>query len=336
MINYLLLPARFIICVIVGLTMTQTFAKWEKVTHLKQQYIKASQIPKYYKEYDFKKTVGRGGKLVLTAANKKTVMEFAVSSQEVFLNGIKFHFSYPVIYKDGSYLISQVDLSKLLHPILRPSLINKERPFRTVILDPGHGGKDSGTVNDYGFEKTYTLSLAKKIKQRLESKGFLVALTRYSDKYLSLQERVDIANQFKDAIFVSLHFNAGGAGHAQGIETFTLSPPGVTHYGRGLKASDFRERQGNSKDTANIALATAIHGRVIRATKARDRGIRRARYTVLSGVKHPALLFEGGFMSNQREALLINNDEYLNLLSQAIYEGVILYKTATEKGMGNR
>jgi len=298
-------------------------SSWESVIHLGQKYINAAQIPKFYHEYGFTKSVS-GNRIRFTAKNKKTIVDFIVGSQEVFLNGLKFHFSYPVVVKSGKTLISQIDLVKLID-------ISNSNVVKTVIIDPGHGGYEPGTVNRYGQEKEFTWKLAQKLRAKLVRKGFKVAFTRNGDHYVSLNDRVKIANQYSDAIFVSLHFNAGGAGRAYGIETFTLSPAGVAHYGRGLKASDLKTRTGNAQDSSNIALATAIHGRAIRNLKARDRGIRRARFNVITGVRHPGVLFEGGFMSHYKEGAKIAKDAYLDHIAQALFEGIVLYKTATEK-----
>ena len=312
----------------------QTAARggWNTVIHLKQPYVDASQIPKYYRELGFKTSRPAYNKIRYTSANRKIIIDFTIGSQEVYLNGIKFHFSYPVVVKSGKTLISQIDLVKLINPILRPTKINNGSSLRTVIIDPGHGGYEPGTVNGYGKEKDFTLRLAQKLKKRLERRGLKVVYTRQGDEYVSLNERVRRANTYTNAVFVSLHFNAGGAGRAWGVETFTLSPAGVAHYGRGLRASDLKTRTGNAQDSSNIALATAIHGRVIRKLEARDRGVRRARFNVITGVKHPGVLFEGGFMSHYKEGRLIANDTYLEKMAQAIYEGIVSYKIATEKG----
>ncbi|MCX6845014.1 MAG: N-acetylmuramoyl-L-alanine amidase [Verrucomicrobia bacterium] len=164
----------------------------------------------------------------------------------------------------------------------------------------------------------------------LEKRGFKVVMTRESDRYLSLQERVDVANaRTEGALFLSIHFNSGGS-EARGIETFTLSPAGVSHYGRDTIASDYTERAGNEHDSANVALATAVHGSVLRrlGTNTFDRGIKRARFSVLSGVKHPAILFEGGFMSHQREARLIQNEKYQKAIAVGIVDAIAKYRSA--------
>jgi N-acetylmuramoyl-L-alanine amidase len=202
-----------------------------------------------------------------------------------------------------------------------------------VIIDPGHGGKDPGATNVLGTEATYNLALANRVKALLEKSGFKVVLTRKSDQYLSLQERVEAANAVKDeALFISLHFNSGGR-DARGIETFTLSPPGVAHYGSNVKSSDAQVRRGNEHDSANIALATAIHGSILRrlGTNTFDRGIKRARFSVLSGVSHPAILFEGGFMSHPTEARMIANEKYQVALANGISDAVLRYRNAVTR-----
>lgn len=310
--------------------------KWKTVIHLDQKYIQSSQIPDFYSEYKFQKKATKGGRVRYESQSRKVKIDFIIGSQEVFLNDVKFHFSYPVVYKNGKVLVSQIDLVKLLHPLLRPSTVPYDRMLTTIIIDPGHGGKDTGTVNNYGQEKNYTLDLARKLKTLLENLNFTVILTRTDDYHTTLLTRVEIANSYENAIFISLHFNAGGAGRASGIETFSLSPLGVAHYGKDLKKSDFQEKAGNQQDTLNIALAAAVHGRTTRSLEAKDRGTRRARYTVLSGVKHPAILFEGGFMSHRLDAIKINNDSYLDAMARALFNGIVVYKNAMEGRTANR
>jgi N-acetylmuramoyl-L-alanine amidase len=144
---------------------------------------------------------------------------------------------------------------------------------------------------------------------------------------------VDVANNVKEnAIFISIHHNSGGQA-ARGIETFTLSPVGVAHYGRGMNESDLQERTGNSHDSANVALATAIHGRLMQGLKENtfDRGIKRARFSVLTGVRHPAVLVECGFMTHPYEARLINDQKYRNAVINGIVDAVDRYRRAVTK-----
>jgi len=304
-------------------------AGWETVRYNGNDYVTLRSIKSFYRFDTMKRA---GNKVVLE--NKVVEMRLTVGGQEVWMNNVKFVFSFPVVARSGRYLVSRIDLAKMIDPVLRPKYIRPARPISTIIIDPGHGGKDPGTVNRYGNEKDYNLQVARKLKAELEKlRVFKVVMTRDTDKYLTLSQRVAIANKYSNALFISIHFNSGGrrGGAAEGIETFTLSPVGVAHYGRGLKSSDFEARTGNSQDSANVALATAVHSNVLLMSGRPDRGIRRARYSVLTGVKHPAVLLEGGFMSHHFESRLINNDAYQTTLAKAMAKAVVKYKVATER-----
>src|SRR5690606_14214165 len=125
----------------------------------------------------------------------------------------------------------------------------------TVVLDPGHGGHDRGAQCVYGAEKMFTLDLALRAKKMLEAQGFRVVMTRTSDVFIPLEERVKIGNRYPDAIFVSIHFNSSSNRAATGLETFTLAPRGVPSMGAdGPMPSDFVQFPGNTRDAENIAL----------------------------------------------------------------------------------
>lgn len=290
-----------------------------------KDYLSIQDIQRFY---NFTRLTHTGNKVVM--GNAKVEMKLTVGEHECLMNNLKFVFSDPVIAQPGGVFVSRLDLAKLIDPVLRPSYIKSAGTFQTVIIDAGHGGKDPGATNPYGTESQYNLRLAGKLKSQLEAKGFKVVMIRETDRYYSLQERVDIANRItQNAIFISLHFNSGGR-DARGIETFTLSPPGVSHYGSDPKASDALARAGNQHDSANIALATAVHGSVLHrlGKNTFDRGIKRARFSVLSGIRHPAILFEGGFMSHPYDSRLIASEAYQTALSTGIIDAIIRYRFA--------
>lgn len=299
-------------------------------------------VESFKQAYGFNKTDRKGNSVVLQMVDKagvvKIQMKLQIGSQECLLNNVKFIFTHAVEAGGSLGMVSGMDLAKLIDPVLRPNFIQNAGNFTTVILDAGHGGKDPGATNPLGTEANYNLALANRVKPLLEKRGFKVVMTRTSDRFYSLQERVDIANAVaQDSIFISIHFNSGGR-DARGIETFTLSPPGVAHYGSGLKSSDTVARRGNQHDSANIALATAVHGSVLRrlGTNTFDRGIKRARFSVLSGVRHPAILFEGGFMSHPYEAKLIAHDKYQAALAAGIEDAIVRYRVAVTKRVAGR
>ncbi len=303
-------------------------AGWDVIQIGGRDYVSVESLKKFY---SFTKLTRTGNSVVLE--NSKVEMKLKVGGNECLMNNVKFVFSNSVATSGNKVYVSRIDLAKLIDPVLRPNFIKNAGDFRTVILDAGHGGKDPGATNTLGTEANYNVRLAARLKGLLEAKGFKVKMIRDTDRYYSLQERVNIANSVKEnAIFLSLHFNSGGTrgSSARGIETFTLSPPGVSHYGSGLKASDAVAKTGNEHDSANIAFATALHGSVLRrlGENTLDRGIKRARFSVLSGVKHPAVLFEGGFMSHPYEARLIANDSYQKAIAAGMVDAIARYRYA--------
>ncbi len=308
--------------------------EWNEKSHKGKKYVPIKKIKEFY---DFKVMKHSGRKIIITKPGKGGMkLEFHAGGQQVLMNGVKFIFSNAIVLLNGSYHVSNTDLVKVIHPILRPDQIRSAKAFDTVVIDPGHGGKDAGAVNSLGTEAGYNLKVARMLKANLLKKGFKVIMTRDSDRFLTLKQRVEIANRHKNAIFISIHFNAVGRGssRARGIETFTLSPIGVAHYGRSLKASDYEARRGNYQDSANIALATAVHWGTIVTLKERgmavpDRGIRRARYSVLTSVNHPAILFEGGFLSHPTERRLIHSRAYQQTLAKSMAEAIAFYRKAT-------
>jgi N-acetylmuramoyl-L-alanine amidase len=302
-----------------------TSAGWDIAKIEGRDYVSVDSMKRFY---NFTKLTRTGSAVVLE--NQKIEMKLRIGGNECLMNGVKFVFTHAVTAVGDKAYVSRMDLAKLIDPVLRPNFIKNAADFRTVILDAGHGGKDPGATNSLGTEAGYNLKVANRTKSLLEAKGFKVVMTRSSDRYLSLQERVDLANAIREnAVFVSIHFNSGGR-EARGIETFTLSPPGVSHYGRGLIAADSQARAGNEHDSANIALATSVHGSLLRRLQKNtfDRGIKRARFSVLSGVRHPAILLEGGFMTHPYEARLIQNEAYQNTIASGIVDAISKYRFA--------
>ncbi|MGL5019746.1 MAG: N-acetylmuramoyl-L-alanine amidase family protein, partial [Luteolibacter sp.] len=212
---------------------------WEITKIEGREYVSVDSIKKFY---NFSKLSRVGRSVVLE--NPKVEMSLKIGGNECLMNNVKFIFSHEIATVGDKIYVSRIDLAKLIDPVLRPNFIQNAGDFRTVILDPGHGGKDPGATNPYGTEALYNLKIAGMVKGQLEAKGFKVLMTRQSNVYLSLQERVNFANAIKEnAIYISIHFNSGGSA-ARGVETFTLSPPGVPHYDANFKPADLQTRAG--------------------------------------------------------------------------------------------
>lgn len=330
----------------VGIAPASFAQQWETRQINGREYVAVDSLKQFY-GFDTVKKTGKQvllDKVVMTKGKdgkpvkQGVLVKLQTGSYECLMNGVKFVFSHQVEDQAGRAWISRIDLTKLVDPVLRPSYIPNAGKFRTVVIDPGHGGKDPGAKNSLGTEAFYNMDVANRLKKLLTGK-YNVVMTRDSDRYLTLQERVQVANAVKEnAIFISIHHNSGGSA-ARGIETFTLSPTGVAHYGRGLNSTDFVTREGNTHDSANVALATAVHGTLLTYLKEPDtgkpytvdRGIKRARFSVLSGVRHPAILVECGFMSHSYEARLIHNEAYRNWVARGISDAITRYGNAVSK-----
>tara|TARA_R110002096_G_scaffold376724_7_gene570489 strand:+ start:4552 stop:5544 length:993 start_codon:yes stop_codon:yes gene_type:complete len=294
---------------------------WKIVTHQRREYVTAESVQAFYR---FERFFRDDKDLIYRSPN--TIMKWQVGSTVIFINNIKFSLSYPVIEENRKVIISRVDLQKLLDPVLRPWYIKSTEPFHTVTIDAGHGGHDPGARSSHGSEKEFALDMARRLRDEVKKLGLAVHMTRDTDLFLSLPERVRIANKIDKSIFVSVHFNSGTNANASGIETYALAPQGTSSTNDGsVSASKY---SGNQSDAQNIALATAVHAMVMTKIEAVDRGIKRARYNVLRGINRPAILFEGGFLTNSKESRLVATASYRNQLAAAVAGGIQNFRKA--------
>ena len=252
----------------------------------------------------------------------------AQGSVDFFINGLKFNLSYPIAESGGVLLVSRMDLTKVIEPVLRPQRIQGAEKVDTIVLDAGHGGYDNGAYSQYGWEKDFTLDVVARAKMLLQQAGYKVALTRSSDTFVPLYDRVRFANQFKNALFISIHFNSGGAA-ATGLETYTLAPRGVpSMMADGPRISDLDPCAGHANDAENMALATATHAAMVLRSRMFDRGIKRARFVVIRDIVIPGVLVEGGFLSNIYDARLIATPAYREQMASCVLQAVQNYRRA--------
>jgi len=225
---------------------------------------------------------------------------------------------------EAEVYLHQLDLNKNLEPLLLPRVSTlRTRPL--VVVDPGHGGANEGTrsVWDGSAEKGYTLDWALRLVPLVEARGWRVLLTRTNDLELSLADRAAFAEAQQADLFVSLHFNASGGGqHQAGVETYCLTPVGMpSHVERGLE-DVFQLFPNNAFDTDNLRWAVTLHGALVRGLNATDRGVRRARFPgVLRPQNRPAVLIEGGYLSNREEARRIADPAFRQKLAEALAAG---------------
>src|SRR5437588_10610586 len=190
--------------------------------------------------------------------NDKNELQFMIDSREMLINGVRNWLSYPVFVHDGKVVVSRIDLAKTLEPQLRPSMIQNLPRVQTIVLDPGHGGFDKGAISSYGYEKDYALDFARQLRPLLQGKGFRVIMTRESDVFVPLELRAHIANNTRDSIFVSLHFNATDHDPmATGFEIYSLTPRGApsTHEDW-LTQTSINIQTGTEADAASVELSS--------------------------------------------------------------------------------
>ncbi len=272
------------------------------------------------------------GKVLVTAGTFQLTggmrsLRGQVNTKDFFINNLKFILSYPVVECDGHLCMSRMDLTKLVEPVMRPGKIKDAEKIDTIVLDAGHGGHDNGAVSTYGTEKDFALDVVSRARLLLMQSGFKVVLTRGNDTFIPLHDRVRIANAQKNALFISIHFNAGGAG--TGLETYTLSPRGVPSMAAdGPSITDLTPCPGHQNDAENMALATAMHAAMVVRSRMWDRGIKRARFVVIRDITIPGVLVEGGFQSNITDARLIALPAYRQQMAESVLKAVQNYRKA--------
>ncbi|MEO6872159.1 MAG: N-acetylmuramoyl-L-alanine amidase [Chthoniobacterales bacterium] len=303
-------------------------ADWKIVKIGGREYLSADNVAKFYGLPTGIAPIEKH----LRLANGTNSLELQLGSREVMINGVRNWLCFPVEQKDGEFLVSRVDLSKTLEPQLRPQMIPNLGHFKTVVLDPGHGGYDKGAISPYGCEKDFALDVARDLKPLLEAKGLNVKMTRTSDVFVPLELRARIANSTKDSIFVSIHFNASDANRAaNGFEIFSLTPRGAPSTADDALALRFMNMQaGSPVDAPSLALSMSVFHSVVGHFSEFDRGIKRARFAVLRLTKIPAILIEGGFLTERGDSQQIAKSAWRAQYAQAIATGIINYKALVD------
>ena len=260
-------------------------------------------------------------------------LEFVSGSREAKINGARSWLCFPVIEQDGKFLVSRTDVAKTIEPLVRPHRVPNVGNVQTVVLDPGHGGHDKGQVSRYGCEKDFALDVARKLRPILQAKGLRVIMTREADYFVPLEVRAKIANAARNSIFVSIHFNATNDDpNATGFEIFSFTPRGAPSTSDGTAAaSSVNMQPGSSVDAQSLALSACIYHSLLGHIPEYDRGIKRARFAVLRLTNVPAVLIEGGFLTERGESKLIANKDWRAKMAGAIGIGIENYRALPVK-----
>ena len=265
-------------------------------------------------------------------ADKDTRLEFEADTREIELDGLRLFLGEPAVANRRAIYISCVDRDRFLLPILAPQRIPGQAPrLRTIVIDPGHGGKDDGAINAKLKlrEKALALDVAQRLEKLLKAAGYQVVLTRRRDTFIPLPLRPTHANKVKADLFVSIHFNALDNKAVSGSETYILTPQYQRSTSSDKRQPDDKARyDGNASDPWNAVLGFKLHGSLVRSLQTLDRGMKHARFAVLRDLQCPGVLVEGGYITNDAEARKIGTPEWRQKLAQAIADGVADYRAA--------
>jgi N-acetylmuramoyl-L-alanine amidase len=267
----------------------------------------------------------------LQLSSRTTSMVFEKDSREAELDGVRICLSYPMILRGGTACISQADLDTAIYPLLYPQRNSSGKKVKNIVIDPGHGGKDPGNIDGAHAEKTYTLLLAQELRDRLNRSGFNATLTRTGDTFVDLPARPDIARRHGADLFISLHWNSLKTDRSvKGAQIFCLTPAGASSSNAGGSLIGAGWSPGNKYDKKNMLLAYLLQKSLLHEVGVEDHGVRRGRLWVLRVAEMPAVLIEGGFMSNSSEARKIYDAAYRQQMAKAIVDGVMAYKHEVE------
>jgi len=187
----------------------------------------------------------------------------------------------------------------------------KSKKKTRIIIDPGHGGEDFGTYSNTTpryHEKYLTIATARLLRDQLKKMGYSAYLTRETDAFVSLPKRVQFANQKQGTLFVSIHYNSAPSSQAHGVEVFY-----------------YRSVADPARSEASQMLAQTIIDGIEQNTHANLRGIKDGNFLVIRNSYVPAVLVEGGFLTNHQELQKLTQPAYLQRVAQGIAQGIDEY-----------
>src|SRR6266480_3168974 len=177
-------------------------------------------------------------------------------------------------------------------------------PFAVVVLDPGHGGQDSGAMCGGVLEKELTLDVARRVDRLLDSQGIATLMTRLGDTYVSLADRAAFANRVRNCIFVSIHFNEDNKPVSSGVETYYAAHQITAGSSLASWLPFLCRPLSDSPNPESQNLAGLIQEALVARTRSIDRGTQGRQFFVIATVTSPAVFIEGGFLTHRDQISL--------------------------------
>ncbi|MDP2912730.1 MAG: N-acetylmuramoyl-L-alanine amidase [Candidatus Omnitrophota bacterium] len=296
-----------------------------------------------------------------TIQRKSGRIVLRAGSGTILVNGAAKRLERPVVMSGGSLFVPVSFAKNVLGPIIGTAPVevtpepaaSKTFTIRTIVIDPGHGGRDAGATGRRLRlrEKHMALHLAKKVKSILEKSGIKIIMTRDDDTFISLPKRTKIANRDKADLFVSIHLNASRSRFMRGFECYYLSEKADDNT-RALEAFEDSSLKGEewvsaerSKRLDRTLLDMALTENRIESAQLSgyicdaiensftigNRGVRSAGFYVLKYTRMPAVLVEAGYISNRYEELKLKDPDFLDRIAEAIARGILNYKLEYER-----
>lgn len=304
---------------------------------------------------------GRIDKKAMSAAEARGVIKEIVPVQLAQMAQLSFKLRGDIssrkIFTDNKareILVSLATKPSVPADVLR-SLESERRKWLidTIVLDPGHGGRDPGAVGPGGtFEKDITLAIAKYVKKRLEDESDMrVVMTREDDRFVPLKDRTRLANHEQGKLFISIHANSNKSKRVAGLTTYFLGPAkteeaievsrrenAVINYEHDNSSyADFNTESfillalaQNAYQQESQELAALVQEEITKAARTKDRGVKQAGYYVLIGASMPNILIEAAFISNPREERLLRSKQFQQNVAKGIAESVLKFKRKYE------
>ncbi|MCQ9207522.1 MAG: N-acetylmuramoyl-L-alanine amidase [Omnitrophica bacterium] len=290
----------------------------------------------------------------------KDIVILRPNSRLALLNDKPIKLEHLVAYRDGAAYISAESAAFLAREVFaaekRAVPVSKHYGIKTIVIDPGHGGKDFGAVGKYKTrEKNIVLDVSKRLKKHLKRKNLNIILTREKDVFVSLKGRARLANSKGADLFISVHANASRFSRARGFEVFYLSEA-TDDKARAMAAAENESLKFENDEIAeseDLSTATTIWDLKLKDNRReskglayyiynitsdrmrmKKRGVKGANFAVLRGARMPAVLVELGFLTNSREASKLKKSYYREQIAEAISRSILAYKREYEKNNG--
>jgi N-acetylmuramoyl-L-alanine amidase len=273
-------------------------------------------------------------KNTVTLTSQWTQIQLKVHKRYIIINNIKVHLGNAIVLHNEDLWLSMHDCEHTLAPILTPQTFKKIPKLYHIVIDPGHGGHDTGAQNQskHLYEKNLTLDVAFRLKKILTRKGYKITLTRNKDVFIPLKKRSLQANQSHADLFVSIHFNAAINSTVRGIETFVYPPRYQSSSGREkITEKDCIYQPANKNNSWNTLIGYYVQKSLIKKCSSPDRGLKYSRFAVLELLNCPGILVEAGFLTNTREANAIKTPAFRQKIAQGIANGLLAYQNVLNR-----